>query len=243
LRFISIHPALRQRQLRYASTTDGNEVPEQQSIDQRGLPSSPVYRKYPNSPLLTEMDILSSSDPERPRTVMAYGMFDKAGIAFLLGARDNPDTTGLEDEGGEPMLGRVGLHGAAGDPLAATYARRSGGVNIHGVQVGVQGDGFGQGVPGERDYWHVDLWGWSLPGHAFTSRRFYRENCVTHPHKPRAPETGGNGWWFFDTTGAGLRADISTSEDADNVIRITPDMVKRAWSKPRQLVEQGWVTP
>ena len=116
-------------------------------------------------------------------------------------------------------------------------------MNIHGVQVGVQGDGFGPGVPGERDYWHVDLWGWSMPGHAFTSRRFYRENCVTHPHRPRAPETGGNGWWFFDTTGAGGRAWISTSEDADNVVRITPDMVKRAWSKPRQLVEQGWASP
>lgn len=219
LRFVMIHPALRQIDL----TPDfaGDKVEEQPRM------SEDRFHPYPQSPLLGELGVLSSASAGQARTLALFSPFDKAGLSFLAAQRDDPTSPAADIDLSTPMLGRVGPLGAEALPAdRARYEPAAGRANLRGHQVGGD-DVF------STDFWHVDLFGWSLPDVPFRSRHLFERNVSNANTETRVAGT--------TDVRAGLFARSVTRTPSWHQITIRPSAVQAAWTLPRQLIQQGHV--
>jgi len=219
---------------------------------------------YSESPLRSELQIMASADLARCRTALFYSGTDKAGLAFLFGQQDDPRTLEYDRRLPTGMLGRVGLFGTAEqiDPAVdarprLSYLPQANRANICSSWIGVN-DGSGQGGdrPGssrdatgnveEMDLWHVDLWGWELPGLAYRSRHLFdlngTEGLVTWDERsPDAFWSTTPGLPDYEVVDGGLGVKAAVETPAWHQITLRRAAVERAWRIPRTLIQQGWV--
>jgi len=92
LRYIMVHPALRQIDITPDFAAHNVE-------EQAAAPGQTRIHRYPESPLLSELGVLASTQGNQARTLAFYSPFDKAGLAFLSAQRDNPATAELKSIG------------------------------------------------------------------------------------------------------------------------------------------------
>ncbi len=182
---------------------------------------------------------MNSSFKDDCRILLAHSPFDKAGLAFLAVQRDNPHIDGIDSSRPTGMLGRTGTGGAGnvGDPK---YLRGDNQPNIFQIHVGGNGDPQGPGGVLAQDFWHVDLWGWTLPDQPYLSRSIYGNNL------PESSISGDernhdNHLWIFPspTMGPGLKVSSVVSVPPWNQITIRQQAIDRAWTSPRKLIANG----
>jgi hypothetical protein len=226
LRYVMIHPALRQIDITPSFANDN--VEEQPPILGQRL------HPYPESPLLSELGVLASDQGQEARTVAMYSSFDKMGLTFLVAQRDNPATAALDTDLPTPMLGRVGLSGATGAGAlpngGVAYHPGAGRANIAARMVG--GTDINTTDINATDFWHVDLFGWHLPDAPFRSRNIFARNVSN-----AGTEANVSGGTFRATWFAKGVAETPSWHQ----IRIRPAAFPAAWSLPRQLIQEGHV--
>ena len=279
LSYIMIHPAMRQIDIQHGSWSDGagsildsigsgKNVIEDNERDQdaaAGRPSRTAYtHTMPESPLRNELGLLATVDPDKARTLMFYSGFDKAGLAFLYGQSDDPNSPAYDVDLPTAMLGRKGLFGSQGQRIGRTGEQRTGYVsmpnraNIWSAWIGINDQTqAGQTVPHpslptgdikQMDMWHVDLWGWSLPGVPFRSRHLFEKNQA-HPitsWHPTWDETGFLADGASSVSGplsGGLAAQSATDVEVMPSLQIVlhDPVYKRAWKRPADLIRDGQV--
>ena len=242
LRYLALHPAMRTIDLTPSWMTDLSEE------KQREINSTPIIHRYPESPIMSEMSILASADPLQCRTFMAYSSYDKAGIAFLSAQMDDPRSDPRDNSKQAQMLGRRGVElagenkDADGKPTVR-YKRDAGRANIAAYQIGLN-DG-SAGAEGTRDYWHVDLWGWALPGQPYRSRNLYGNNLPQSSFTGYEGKPGTKLLWVLpsDIIAPGLEAAAAIDVPFWNQIALPEALIDRAWRLPKQLVRDGFIPP
>jgi hypothetical protein len=243
IQFLALHPAMRQIDL----TSSWVTIPSAEHLSEereRKKPSPPTTftHPYPESPLIEEMAALASANPLQCRTFLAYSAFDKAGAAFLAAQRDNPHSDDLDYAKPTGMIGRRGIEGA-GAENGAIYGRQSGRANIAAFQIGLN-DGGAAGGEGERDYWHVDLWGWALPDQPYRSRSLYGNNL------PQSSFSGyegqyDNAYWIVPAPVIAPGLEVKSIIEAPfwNQIALPAGLINRAWRLPKLLMQNGSLSP
>ncbi len=202
--------------------------------DQDRAAGRPVKHPYSQSPLLAELGLLAHADDQRCRTLLLRSQFDKAGLAFLLSQREDPQAPGTLLPTG--MLGRIGLAGNAAGRSA--YSRAASRVKISEVWVGQQ-DGQSPDASGtSTDFWHVDLFGWNLPTIPFRSRFLFDRNLPSG----QVDESDFT-QRFLATARSGLEVSDITEAPAWNQLALPQGLVDRAWVHPRTLIQTGAVAP
>jgi hypothetical protein len=217
-----IHPALRQIDVTQSFVGDAVED------TQRGGPVS-ITHPYPESPLLSEWEIMTSGNPTQARILTMYSPFDKAGLAFMVSQRDNPRSEDLDQDLQTPMLGRIGLLGAGPVDGRIPY-------QIGQEQPMIAGKFISDGSLEMTDFWHVDLWGWALPNVPYKSRNLFERNMNGLPNEEGAHSSAG-----FSTAKGGWFSDTVTETPSWHQIYIRPNAVIKAWEYPRQLIKDGHV--
>ena len=179
---------------------------------------------------------------------MAYSSYDKAGIAFLSAQMDDPRSDPRDNSKQAQMLGRRGVElagenkDADGKPTVR-YKRDAGRANIAAYQIGLN-DG-SAGAEGTRDYWHVDLWGWALPGQPYRSRNLYGNNLPQSSFTGYEGKPGTKLLWVLpsDIIAPGLEAAAAIDVPFWNQIALPEALIDRAWRLPKQLVRDGFIPP
>jgi hypothetical protein len=220
LRYVMVHPALRQIDL--TPTFAGDKVEEQLRAPEDR------FHPYPQSPLLSELGVLSSASAEQARTLAIYSPFDKAGLSFLAGQRDDPSTSGADTDLPTPMLGRVGPQGLGTLPGRDRYTPAANRANVRAHQVG-GGEVF------STDFWHVDLFGWALPDVPYRSRFLFERNVIKGGTEAQVAQG------ILEDIRAGLFALNVVETPSWHQITIRPAAVQAAWNLPRLLIQQGHV--
>jgi ELWxxDGT repeat protein len=221
LRVILAHPALRQRDI--ATAWENQPVEE--------LETPPLIHPYSESPLLSELNVMAGGTASACKVLMFNSTFDKAGLAFAAGQRNNPHAA---IDPSQPallqttMLGRRGLSTGAGD---TAYDRQSSLVQIADYFIGAVDSEAAN--PKQIDYWHVDLFGWNLPNEPFHSRHRFDSNIP------------GNGAQIFESQfpggmiRSGLEVQGMIETVSANQLAIDSAFIQRAWKHIVTMIQTG----
>lgn len=238
LRYLALHPAMRQIDITRDFAAEASEE------TQRVKGETTFTHPYPQSPLLSEMRVLASTEANQCRVFLAYSPFDKAGLAFLAGQRDDPKTEENKPTLPTGMLGRTGLGGTGLLVGRKSYQPAANQANIRAVHVGGEGDPQGPGGVLAQDFWHVDLWGWALADQPYLSRSIYGNNI---------PDTTLNGderdylnralvVFSSEVIAPGWEINSIVSVPPWNQISIRQGAIDRAWDLPKKLFTVGTIT-
>jgi len=246
LNVIMIHPALRSIDFTdaWAFPPDGLFDPDLRLTEDeeraQGV-SEDFVHPMPESPLVEELRLLRTSDPDRGRMLLMRSPFDKAGLAFLAAQRDNPRTGETGDFVYTSMLGRVGTNFTANQPHGGYSAFRAG-MDTDALDVVVgKADGATENLA-HHDLWHVILFGWYQPGIPLRSRHIFDRNMLPGSGTELAFEEQADIWFSNDAlqTGKdGLKVQGLTDTPYWNQIRFTDPHLERVWRLPAHLIDAG----